>query len=192
MLKERASARSAQPGGYAFNMRIYTFAAVLAALGTAGAASAQTRTLDLSPTGISVRGGVVLPIDNKLEDLGTNLLGIGVEYSLPTPLIRGGGETFLSLDYIAPRIAGDKGSVWPLAVNQRWYTGSDALRRSYAFLGVGITFVDTDSSGSTIGVRGGFGTELGDRIFAEVGGFLSDKVKGTRGSGVGLYLGYRF
>lgn len=146
----------------------------------------------MEPSGLSVRGGVVLPVDNSLENLGSNLIGIGVEYLLPTPLVRGGGETFLSLDYMAPRIGGPKGSVWPLAVNQRWYTNSSSIRRNYAYLGLGVTFVDVASSGSTIGVRGGVGTELGDRIFAEVGGFLSDKVKGVNANGVGLYLGYRF
>jgi hypothetical protein len=173
-------------------MRIITAAAVLAAFGIAGAASAQTRTLDLQPVGVSVRGGVVLPLDNQLEDLGTSLIGLGVEYTLPQPLIRSGGETFLSLDYIAAKIGGDKGSVFPLAINQRWYTDESAIRRSYYFFGVGATFLDLDRAETTIGIRGGFGTELGDRIFAEVAGFLSDKAGGARANGLGLYLGYRF
>ncbi|MGV3617843.1 MAG: hypothetical protein ACO1SV_21165 [Fimbriimonas sp.] len=172
-------------------MRIFTATAVIAALGIAGAASAQTSTIDLTPVGISVRGGVVLPLDSTLENLGTSLLGLGIEYTLPTSYLRT-GETFLALDYFAPRFAGDKGSVFPLTINQRWYNDVDAARRTYYFLGLGATFIDIVNSDVAIGVRGGFGTELGDRIFAEVAGYLSDKKGGARANAVGLYLGYRF
>ena len=172
-------------------MRIITAAAVLAALGTAGAASAQTSTIDLTPVGISVRGGVVLPLDSALEGLGTSLIGLGVEYQLPTSYLRT-GETYFALDYFRARVAGDKGSVFALTINQRWYQNPEAARRNYYFLGIGPTLIDIVSSDTALGVRGGFGAELGDRIVAEVAGFLSDKAGGARGNAVGLYLGYRF
>ena len=172
-------------------MRIYNVAAVLAALGIAGAASAQTKTLDLAPVGISIRGGVVLPLDSTLENLGNSLIGLGLEYQLPTSYLKK-GETFLALDYFAAQIGGGKGAVFPLSINQRWYQDEEAARRTYYFVGIGATFIDVTSAGTAIGVRGGFGTELGDRIFAEVAGYVSDKVGGARGNAVGLYLGYRF
>lgn len=172
-------------------MRIITAAAVLAALGTAGAASAQTRIIDLQPVGVTVRGGVVLPLDSTLERLNNSLIGIGIEYQMNRSLLSK-GETFIALDYFTPRVAGNKGSVWPLTINQRWYTDENALRRRYYFLGIGASFIDIVNSETAIGVRGGFGAELGDRIIAEVSGYLSDKAGGARANAVGVYLGYRF
>jgi hypothetical protein len=172
-------------------MRIFTAAAVLAALGTAGAASAQTNTLNLTPVGISVRGGVVLPLDSTLENLGNSLIGLGLEYQLPRSYLPN-GETYLALDYFAPRIGGDKGSVFPLTINQRWYDNPDGLRRNYFFLGLGAAFIDVTNSEVAVALRGGYGIELGDRIFTEITGYVSDKAGGARANGVGLYLGYRF
>lgn len=172
-------------------MRIITAAAVLAALGTAGAASAQTKTIDLTPVGVTVRGGVVLPLDSTLESLGNSLIGIGLEYQLNRSYLPK-GETFVALDYFSPRVAGDKGSVFPLTINQRWYTDENALRRRYYFLGIGASFIDIVNAETAIGIRGGFGAELGDRLIAEVAGYLSDKAGGARANAVGVYLGYRF
>lgn len=174
-------------------MRIFTAAAVVAALGIAGAASAQqTRTLNLTPSGISVRGGIVFPSDKALQDVSKTLIGLGVDYQLPAPLIKG-GETFIAFDYYAHKIAGEGGHAWPITINQRIYTGgSEANRRTYFFLGAGIAFIDVTNSDTAVAFRGGFGTEVSDRIFAEVAGTLTDKAGGSRANAVGLYVGYRF
>lgn len=173
-------------------MRNLTAVAVVAALGIAGAASAQqTRTLNLTPSGLSVRGGVVFPLDSNLRDVSNSLIGLGVDYQLPTPLIKG-GETYLAFDYFAKKIAGEGGRVWPVTINQRVYANNNGGRRTYYFLGAGVAFIDVNKAQTVLALRGGFGTELSDRIFAEVAGTVSEKGKDTSANAVGLYLGYRF
>ena len=61
-----------------------------------------------------------------------------------------------------------------------------------AFLGFGGAMIDIHSSNAALAARGGFGADLGDAIFFEVAGLLTDKVDGATADSVGFYLGYRF
>lgn len=164
-----------------------------AVLGAASVASAQgdTRTIDLTPAGLTIRGGVALPIDPSLTDVGASLFGLGIDYAPPRTLIRG-GETYFSIDYFSARFGAGRGSVFPVAFNYRVYDNPNALRRNYYFVGVGATFLDVQSAGTAIGFRGGVGTELGQNIIAEITGYISDRAGGARGNAIAFYLGYRF
>jgi hypothetical protein len=172
--------------------RITTIAATIAAIGITSVAAAQSPTSpELTPVNITIRGGIVLPLDSKLTDVGNTLLDLGAEYTLPTPLIKG-GETFFSVDYWTKGLGGH-GSVIPLMINQRWFQGTDSqIRRRYFFVGAGVAFVDVTRSNTAIGVRGGIGQELSDHVVAEIAGYLSDRAGGARANAVTFSLGYRF
>lgn len=172
-------------------MKLINATAVMAALGLAGAASAQTRTLDFDLSGISVRAGVTWSAEDDLKKYGSTFTGIGAEYTLAVPLMKG-GETYLSADYITKRLFGERGSILGFTANQRWYLGSGNGLRNYYFLGAGFAFVDYSSSEVAFFGRGGVGTELSDRIFAEAIGTVTPKAGGASGTTVGVYLGYRF
>lgn len=173
--------------------RMFTVAATVAAFGIAGVAAAQSPTQgDLTPVGVTVRGGVTLPLDSTLTNLGNTLLDLGADYVLPESLIKGGGDTFFSIDYWGKGISFGQGSVIPLMINQRWYTGGTPLRRSYFFVGVGMAFVDVDTSNSAVGARAGIGQELGEHIIAEISGFVSDKAGDAHANAVTFSIGYKF
>lgn len=172
--------------------RIFTATAVAAALGIFGGASAQTPTRDLTPVAVTFRAGVCLPLDTKLTDAGNSLANLGVEYIPMTPLLKG-GETFYSLDYFGNGFHGNHGTVYTIAVNQRWYNGGpDQFRRSYLFLGIGAAVIDVTKSSTTVAIRGGYGQELGEHVIAEIAGYLSDRAAGARANAVTFSLGYRF
>jgi len=174
--------------------RIISAAATIAAFGIVGSASAQTSlsSTDLTPTAVTFRGGVCLPLDQTLTDVANSLVDLGVEYVPSSSLIKG-GETFYSLDYFSTGFHGSKGTVWTGAINQRWYHGGpDAYRRSYLFLGIGGSVLDVNTSGTAFAVRGGYGQELGEHIIAEVAGYISDRAGGARANSVTFSLGYPF
>lgn len=192
-LKERASALSL-PGGYAVMRRIISAAATIAAFGIVGSASAQTSASnnDLTPTAVTFRGGVCLPLDQTLTDVANSLVDLGVEY-VPSSSLFKGGETFYSLDYFSTGFHGNSGTVFVGAINQRWYNGGpDAFRRSYLFLGVGGAVIDVNKSGTAFAVRGGYGQELGEHVIAEIAGYISDRAGGARANAVTFSIGYRF
>ncbi|RYG49728.1 hypothetical protein EON79_00270 [bacterium] len=162
--------------------------------GVAAVASAQgSKTVgDTYPYGISVRAGVVFPIERSFSDFySPTLLGLGVDYTFNRPLFKG-GETFFSLDFFTSQI-GRKGNVVPFMINQRFYSNARELgSRTYAFVGLGVVFRDTPNNDSTLGGRVGAGLELSNNVFTEATLFLSSKRSGIGSNGIGLYAGYRF
>ena len=167
-------------------------AAILAAFSLAGVANAQaTSSIDASPNNITVRVGVALPIDQSLSNVSNTFSNIGVEYLFNNSLIKG-GETYLSIDGFFKDFNGV--TAYPVAINQRIYTGSNPQgRRSYYFFGVGLTWTDvSNTTNNAISARGGIGTELGPNIIAELTGYISDVAGGTRANAVAINLGYRF
>jgi hypothetical protein len=171
-------------------MKMFKAVAAVAALGVCAVASAQK--LDTTPTGISVKAGVSISMDSTLSDsMGSSLISLGVEYQLGN--LFKSGETYLSLDYLTKSIAGSKGSIIPITVNQRWYMKKNGTeRRTYGFLGLGIAVVDVVQSGTALCFRGGLGVELGAATFAEVAVTLSEATNNVKANTVGLYFGYRF
>lgn len=154
-----------------------------------GTAFAQGNTY---PYNLSVRGGLVLPIDSSYSDISSSFFGLGIDYTFANSLLKG-GETFLSVDYQSKTFGRDKGSVFPVAINQKFFIAQGANQtRSYYFVGLGASFIDFRGSTSAFSGRAGFGTELGEKLFAEATLFLSDRSGGVRPNAIGLFLGYRF
>jgi hypothetical protein len=174
-------------------MRKKTLAALVAVLGISSVASAQSRdAIDLYPYNFSVRAGAVFPIDSTFSRVGNTLIGLGFEYDFGRSLLAG-GETYLSLDYQTAGFQGNRGSAFPIAINQRFYTGNREIgNRTYAFVGIGVTVVDVVSTDTVLSARGGVGLELGERTYAEGTLFIGDKTGGVRPNAIGLFLGYRF
>ncbi len=170
-------------------------AALVAALGVSAVASAQDRTgTDYTPTGMSLRGGVTIPLDSTLSRLGNTLFDIGIDYQVPTSFLRN-SETYISFDYWASSLRFNKGSVIPIAINQRFYSGGQGAlegSRTYLFVGLGAAFIDIDNSEAAIMVRGGIGKELGPNTFFETIGTFSDRAGGGRANAVAFNIGYRF
>ncbi|MFY9235195.1 MAG: hypothetical protein WAO58_12140 [Fimbriimonadaceae bacterium] len=173
--------------------RYLNLAALVGALAVSGISSGQS---NYYPINLSFRAGGVFPIDDNLADLGNSLFGLGIDYRIDKPFFEG-GETFFSLDWFSGTTTGRKGNVFPVMVNQKWYTrqsedGSEGSR-SYFFLGAGAVFIDVAGSDTVIGLRGGVGVELGSAFFTEGTFFISDRARGdVRATAAGVYLGYRF
>ncbi|MEZ0325274.1 MAG: hypothetical protein ACAH95_05165 [Fimbriimonas sp.] len=167
-------------------------AAMVAAFGIAGSAVAQsTSQSDLYPYGITLRGGVAVPLDRNLTNVASALANIGVEYDLRTPLLKN-GETYLTFDYFFKGFGGaGGGTVLPVMINQRMYT-SETTYRSYFFFGVGFAFINVNGNGTALAARGGVGQELGPRTIAEIAAIISDRAGGARATAITFNIGYRF
>jgi len=185
------SERSARFSGGMKMTRKLTTAAIIATIGACSAANAQvSNQLNTSPNNITIRGGIALPADSSLSNVSSTFTNLGFEYQFGDSLFKG-GDTFLSVDAFFNNF--DHVVAWPIAVNQRFYTGTNAAgHRSYYFIGVGMTFLNVTTSGGAIAARGGLGTELGPNIVAELGGYISDRAEGARGNAVTFNIGYRF
>src|SRR5471030_1645090 len=115
--------------------RIISAAAILTAIGVSAVASAQsTSMIDASPNNITARLGVALPIDKSLSNVSNTFINVGLEYNFNNSLIKG-GDTYLSVDAFFFNFNGV--TAYPVAINQRFYTGTNpAGRRSYYFIGL--------------------------------------------------------
>jgi len=171
--------------------RIFSAAAILTAIGVTAVASAQSSTIDASPNNITIRGGVALPVDKSLSNVSSTFTNVGLEYNFNNSLIKG-GDTYLSVDAFFNNF--NNVVAYPIAINQRFYTGTNpAGRRSYYFVGVGMTWTDvSNQTFGAISARGGIGIELGPNIIAELAGYISDEAGGTRANAITINLGYRF
>jgi len=171
----------------------------VAALGLVGVACAQSSTtqIDATPSNLTLRGGLVLPLDSNLRENSDFYGGLGLDYEFPNQLIRG-SSTFASVDWYFKGSTGSNGNVFPLTLTQRFYSnkGNSYYKdgRSYFFVGGGIAIIDVaGKSSSKYCLRGGIGTELGPNIIAEASLTFSDKSKtDVRANAVGFYIGYRF
>ncbi len=171
------------------------FATATATLTLSGAAMAQfsSTRLDATPYDFSFRAGVVVPWDSDLRDIADSWIGIGIDYTFTKQFIRG-SETFFSLDMITKSSQFQRGTYWPILLNQRFYFGQyEDEKRTYAIIGAGVVVVDVVSSDTVFGGRLGFGVELGPNMFLELNNFLSAASTGSiTTNSSGLYLGYRF
>ena len=174
-------------------MKMVKAAAAIAALGACAVASAQIEKLDTTPSGLSVRAGIAISMDDSLSNtLGSSLIGLGVEYRFSSGLLKS-GETYLSIDYMTKNFGGARGSIFPITVNQRWFmTKAGTTRRTYGFLGLGVAIVDIIDSNTSLCFRGGFGVELGGSTFAEIALTLAEAKNNIKANTLGLYFGYRF
>ena len=149
------------------------------------------RSTPVNLNGISVRLGVAFPIDNTLSNSATTLTNFGVEFQAGSSLSKN-GEAYVAVDYLF-KTFGNKGSILPITFNQRFYGKGMGDRRSYAFAGVGIAFIDTSAASQTaLALRGGLGMNLSDSTFVEAAGTFSTKTDAGSFNTIGLYFGYRF
>src|SRR5688572_2403391 len=103
-------------------MKRFLFAgAMAAALSTAALAQYTEDKLEVTPYNIAVRGGAFLPLEDNLSDVADIFINIGLEYTFARQYLRG-SDTYISIDWFGKGISGDQGSVFPIAVNQRFYT----------------------------------------------------------------------
>lgn len=162
-----------------------------AGLGLATVAGAQMQ--DITPTNLSVRVGIAYPLDDGTRSVTKTLLGVGVDYYFPLRYIRD-SDTFISIDWLGKSGSGAKGNIFPILLNQKWYSANQTYfgTRSYGFVGVGIAVVDVFSTKTTIAARFGFGVELGPNMFTEAAFVFSDNANGAKANSVGAYFGYRF
>jgi hypothetical protein len=168
-----------------------TFVA-LAALMISGAAFAQTS--DLGMNGVSIRLGMVFPLDNTLSSVNDNFTNLGLEFQAPSSMAKG-TDTYFALDYYSKNLGNfTKGSVVPVTFNMRVYQKSNVTRQTYAYGGVGVAFVDLSGPSETVLiVRGGFGMNTSEHLFVEAGGTFSASTP-SQGSfnTIGISVGYRF
>lgn len=168
-----------------------TFVA-LAALMISGAAYAQTS--DLGMNGVSIRLGMVFPLDNTLSSVNDNFANLALEFQAPSSMAKN-TDTYFALDYFSKNLGNfGKGSVVPITFNMRVYQKSNVTRQTYAYGGIGVAFVDLAGPSETVlCVRGGFGMNTTEHLFIEAGGTFSAATP-SQGSfnTVGLYVGYRF
>lgn len=166
----------------------------LAALGLAAVAPAVQQDTFGYPSNLSLRLGWVYPIDSVTRDNSRSLIGVGAEYFLDRSLLEG-GETTISFDWLGKSGSGAKGNLFPIMLNQRFYTSEGTgygTERTYWYVGAGVTFIDVTNSDTVLTVGTGFGKELGQNIFGEVRFLYSDSGGGARATSVGAYIGYRF
>jgi hypothetical protein len=166
---------------------------VVAALAISTAfASAQSGGFG-TPVNLSFRVGFVYSLDDFTRDIMDNMIGVGAEYYLDRSLFEG-GETTLSFDWMGRGLNGDKGNMFPIMLNQRWYVGGDfeSANRRYYYIGAGIAVIDVVSTNTVAAARVGIGQEMGQHIFGELTLVYSDSSSGARATSVGAYVGYRF
>jgi hypothetical protein len=103
-----------------------------ASFGLAAMASAQAQ--DITPTNIAIRAGVAYPLDNGTRSITHTLIGAGMDYYFPVRYIRD-SDTFLSIDWLGKSGNGAKGNIFPIMLNQKWYSANQTYfgTRSYGF-----------------------------------------------------------
>jgi hypothetical protein len=165
----------------------------LSALSICGVASAQMgeQGSPVNLSGVSVRLGVAFPIDNTLSSVTKSFTNLGVEFQAGSALSKN-GEAYVAIDYMFSSFA-KKGSIIPITFNQRFYGKGVGARKSYAFAGLGVAFIDAGSASETAAVlRGGLGMNLSETTFVEAAGTFSNKTDAGAVNTIGIYFGYRF
>jgi len=180
-------------------MKTMKIAASIAALGTLGAAFAQNN--NALSSDVTLRAGIVLPLNSAMRDASNLWGGVGLDYRFPSQAFHFGrnSETYLSADWFFRSTSGSHGNVFPVAINQRFYTGVPGTNlssygRTYVSVGLGAAFIDVGggSQAEFMG-RGAFGIEFGPHVVAEAVLTLSGQTRrDASANALGIYLGYRF
>ena len=179
--------------------KILILGAALAA--TSVTAFADTHTIhtkiqadSLVPTNVTMRLGAFIPGDTTMKDSSATWYTLSLEY-IPGNQFISGSETYLMMEYFGKSTSG-KGWALPITVNQRVIVNganSESHQKTYAFIGVGAAFMDIVDSNTVLMFRGGLGLELGQKIVAEIAGYMSGKDRNdVRLNGLGFSLGYKF
>lgn len=161
-------------------------------LGCAAIGSAQT---DLTPSGVSIRGGFGWPSDGAVRNGDRLLWGLGADYYFSDSLIRG-HKTYMSFDYLGRSGSGTTVNLFPIMGNIRFGIkdpqGIDS--KLYGYAGLGIVFIEVGSvkSKGVFGARLGFGVDMSDHVFFETNYLFTGANAGIRGNSLNFYVGYRF
>ena len=168
-----------------------TLVALAALMITAGAFAAAD---DMNMNGVSLRLGMVFPLDNTLSSVNDNFSNLGLEFQSPSSFSKN-TATFFAIDYYSKNIGTfGKGSCVPLTYNLRMYQHTGTTRQTYAYVGLGVAIMDFNTPSETVGiVRGGFGMNVSDHTFIEAGGtFTSTSNNNGAFNTIGFSVGYRF
>ena len=171
--------------------RILVFAA--SALGLGAATFSQAQVLDPTPSGISIRGGFLIAIEDSVSDVSNIWGGLGLDYTFTKQYLPK-GETYISLDYIFHNIGGNN-CFWPLMLGQKFFRGGNDLGEERMYLNVGLVAIvfNIGSYDTVFGGKVGIGKEFGPNIFGEVNLFLSEDTKfGQNAASIGAWIGYKF
>ncbi len=173
-------------------MKAFTTLAIIG-LAAVGFTQSSQRSILTTPTNIALRLGLGVSFDDDVRDVMGTQIGVGFDYYFDRPLLPN-GDTFLSIDWLGRGINGDKGNIFPLMLNHKWYgaRNMETYRRTYAFAGLGVAVMDVESTATVLAARGGLGLELSDNIFVEGVVLLSGSKNGNSATGLGAYIGYRF
>lgn len=165
---------------------------VIAAIVMSAFASAQGGGFG-TPVNLAFRAGFVYSLDDFTRSVTGDMIGVGAEFYLERSLFEG-GETTFSADWMGRGANGDKGNMFTLMLNQRFYTGGDyqSANRTYFYVGAGMAIIDVVSTNTVPAVRFGLGSEFGEHVYGEATLVYSDSSTGARATSVGVYLGYRF
>jgi hypothetical protein len=161
-------------------------------------ASAQWQTpAQEQPATLTVRAGIVFPLDDPLRNVSRTFFGLGADYTIPALRLIPRGETYVSFDWLIRNQRGDRGNIFPIMLNQRFHvqpTDPAQAHRVYGFVGLGAVILDVQPAATRFGGRFGMGIEFNDNLVGEVAVVLSDRTRDTniRANSIGLYLGYRF
>ncbi len=168
--------------------RTIIFAAIFA-LG----AQAFAQDNSLIPVNMNIRGGFVYPLEDATRNATGNMFGIGLDFNTNMNLLKG-GRGFLSIDFTGKSLDFKGNSIISVMYNQRFPFGynksTDAA--TYLFGGLGVSFIDIGTSKAVWGARGGLGTDLGEKMFAELTFTFSGDANGAKGNSAGVYVGYKF
>lgn len=164
------------------------------ALAIVPAANAQYKEGEVDFTGWSVRLGYVYPFEDLTRSVTGNMFGIGIDIETPWVRIVDKGESYLSFEWMGKSLDGGKGNFIPIMFNQRFTLTEDGVfgPRSYFFVGAGVVNIDVFNSGLEYGVRGGYGYEFNENLFAEASLMFTTEADNARASSVGAYIGWRF
>lgn len=165
---------------------------VLAAVGLVSVSCAQN--IYEEPENVAFRLGYVYPIDADLRDAASSYIGVGIDF-FPTGFnLFDEGQTYVSFDWLGKSGSGAKGNVFPIMLNQRYYSdsGMPGAGRTYWQFGLGVAVIDVNSTDTVLAARAGIGKEFGENLFGEANFLYSESGAGVRATSLGFYIGYRF
>jgi len=164
---------------------------IVAALGVFASSFAQTQTVPVLDTnGLSVRIGGVYPFQKGVRDAMGNPMSLGLDIVAPKSYIKN-TTSFISIDYTTKQF-GKNPYFIPVMLNAKFGNESESGRSTYGFFGAGLVFSNVGASDTLFGVRGGFGLNMGEHIFAEIAATFSSDKNGSNANNIGFYLGYKF
>lgn len=169
------------------------------ALGLSLVSLSAAQNSDLTPSGVSIRGGIGFPSDSALRNGDRALIGLGADLYFSTSVIKSAGlSTYMSFDWLGRSQSGTTVNVFSILANVKLKPqnyGPDALETPFYFFGgLGIAFVEAGNvrSKGALGGRVGVGYDFGSKIFAEASYMMTSGSNGIRGNALGFYIGYRF